>query len=177
MTLRADLTALLAGAGIADVDIDEAVADEHVRSAAYQRVVSAVADSQDRAGDRAIVATILRDPEELTAKTAIVALVDEIARKATDPVSFQRWAAAVLPELDRLEAEGHREFIRQRIRDWLFYLSVEDGQVPTPEELAEVTDWMQRLLAEESTSAPVLGLLAESGRTKKIRNIAKNRVR
>ncbi|HEY9372104.1 MAG TPA: hypothetical protein VIU94_27270, partial [Streptomyces sp.] len=56
-----------------------------------------------------------------------------------------------------------------------FYLSVKDGHVPTPAELAEVTDWMQRVLAEESTAPAVLALLAESANTKKTRNIAKNR--
>ncbi|MFD5390867.1 hypothetical protein [Streptomyces sp. NPDC056669] len=47
--------------------------------------------------------------------------------------------------------------------------------MPTPAELAKVTDWMQRVLAEESTSPGVLALLAESGNAKKTRNIAKNR--
>ncbi|MFG2652432.1 hypothetical protein [Streptomyces sp. NPDC048436] len=47
--------------------------------------------------------------------------------------------------------------------------------MPTPAELAEVTDWMQRHLAEKSTSPAVLDGLAESANRKKIRNIAKNR--
>lgn len=174
MTLRTDLTALLADAGLVDVDVDEAVADEHVRSSVYQRVVAVAAASQNRDGDRSIVATIVRDPNEMGAKTAVVDLVDKIAMKTAGPAEFGRWAAEILPETDRL-SEGNREFIRQRVRDWLCYLSIKDGQVPTPAELAGVTDWMQRRLADESTSLPVLTLLAESGSTKKIRNIAKNR--
>ncbi|MEU8252481.1 hypothetical protein, partial [Nonomuraea sp. NPDC048916] len=67
MTLRSDVAELLAGAGILDVDIDEAVADEHVRSSAYRRIVSATVSSRNRDGsgaqgrdrDRATVATIL----------------------------------------------------------------------------------------------------------------------
>ncbi|MEK8169470.1 hypothetical protein NKH77_05650 [Streptomyces sp. M19] len=47
--------------------------------------------------------------------------------------------------------------------------------MPQAAELAEVTDWMQRRLAEESVSPPLLALLAESGRTRKTRNIARNR--
>ncbi|MFD8494897.1 hypothetical protein [Amycolatopsis sp. NPDC059657] len=176
MTLHTDLTTLLTDAGIVDVDVDEAVADERVRSAAYQRIVAVAVASPNRNGDLAIVATILRDPQELTSKTAVVALVDEIARQATDPASFEHWAAELLPALDHLKAEGHRAFIRHRVRDWSLYLSVAEGQVPTAAELAEITDWMQRLLAEETTSAPVLDLLAESGSTKKIRNIAKSRI-
>ncbi|MFE2936712.1 hypothetical protein [Streptomyces sp. NPDC059278] len=166
---------LLAGAGILDVDIDVAVVDEHVRSSAYRRVVLVTASSPSRGRDRAIVATILRDPIEMVSKSAVVALVDRVAMKVTDPAEFRQWWAELLPEIDRLKTESYREFIRRRIHDWLFYLSIEDGHVPTPVELAEVTDWMQRFLAEESTSPAVLALLDESGRRKKIRNIAKNR--
>ncbi|CAM5236907.1 putative protein OS=Streptomyces alboniger OX=132473 GN=CP975_11215 PE=4 SV=1 [Streptomyces alboniger] len=177
MALRSDVAELLTRAGILDVDIDEAVADEHVRSSAYQRVVSATASSSSRNRDldRAMVATILRDPVELVSKTAVVALVDRIAMKVTGPTEFQQWSAELLPELDQLRAEGHREFIRGRIRDWLFYLAIEDGHLPTPAELMEVTDWMQRVLAEQSMSPATLTLLAESGHRKKTRNIARSR--
>lgn len=175
MTLHSDVAELLAGAGIVDVDIDDAVADEHVRSSAYQRTVSVTASSRSRDRDRAIVATILRDPIEMVSKTAVVALVDRIARKVTGPAEFRQWSTELLPEIGQLKTEGNREFIRRRIHDWLFYLSIEDGHMPTPAELAEVTDWMQRFLAEHSTSPAVLALVAESGSSKKIRNIAKNR--
>jgi hypothetical protein len=175
MTLRTDLTTLLTDAGIDDVDVNEAVADEHVRSSAYQRVVSVAAASQDRGRDRAIVAAILRDPLEMASRTAVVEFVDKMAMKATDAAGFRQWSAELLPETDRLKTASNREFIRRRVRDWLFYLSIKDGQGPEPAALAEVTDGMQRVLAEESTSLPVLTLLAESGSTKKIRNVAKNR--
>ncbi|QEV17997.1 hypothetical protein [Streptomyces alboniger] len=177
MTLRSDVAGLLAEAGIRDVDVDDAVADEHVRSSAYQRVVSVIADSRsrDQDRDRAIVAAILREPNEPASKTAVVALVDRIAMKATGPAEFRQWSAGLLPETDRLKAEGNREFIRRRVHDWLLYLSIENGHVPTPAELAEATNWMQRLLAERVTSPEVLALLAESAHTRKTRNVAGNR--
>ncbi|MBL1120863.1 hypothetical protein JK364_52720 [Streptomyces sp. 110] len=175
MTLHSDVAELLAGADIVEVDVDDAVADEHVRSSAYQRVVSVTASSRSRDRDRAIVATILRDPIEMVSKTAVVDLLDRIAMKVTGPAEFRQWSDELLPEIDQLKAEGNREFIRRRIHDWLFYLSIENGQMPTPAELAEVTDWMQRFLAQHSTSPAVLALVAESGSRKKIRNIAKNR--
>ncbi|MZG05019.1 hypothetical protein [Streptomyces sp. SID5614] len=177
MTLRADVAELLAAVGIIGVDVDDAVADEHVRWSAYRRIVSVIASSPSRDRDRAIVASILRDPVEMVAKSAVVALVDEIAMRTAGPAEFREWASGLLPEIDGLEGEGHREFIRRRIRDWLFHLSVQDGHVPTTAELAEVTDWMQRTLAEGSRSPAVLALLAESGRRKKTRNVAANRAR
>lgn len=174
MTLRSDVAALLAGAGIVDVDADDAVADEHVRASVYLRVVSVTAASQSRDRDRAMVATILRDPRESISKTAVVALVDEIAYEVTGPDEFRQWSDELLPEIDRLKVEGFGEFIRRRIQDWLFYLSVKDGHVPTAAELAEATDWMQRHLAQWSRSPAVLAVVAESARTKKTRNIASN---
>lgn len=181
MTLRSDVAELLAEAGIVDVDVDEAVADEHARTAAYLRVVSVAASSpsrdrtRDRDRDRAMVATIRRDPHEMGAKVAVVALVDETAMKAAGPAEFRQWSDGLLPEIAQFKAEGHRAFIHRRIHDWLFYLSVRDGHVPTPAELAEITPWMQRFLAEASTSPAILTLLAESATTRKTRNIAENR--
>ncbi len=177
MTLHADVAELLAAAGILGVDVDDAIADEHVRWSAYRRIVSVTASSPSRDRDRAIVATLLRDPVEMVAKSAVVALVDEIAMRTDGPAEFREWASGILPEIDGLAGEGHREFIRRRIRDWLFYLSLQDGHVPTTAELAEVTDWMQRTLAEGSRSPAVLALLAEAGRRKKTRNVAENRAR
>lgn len=175
MTLRADLTALLTGAGILDVDIEKAVEDQHVRSNLYRKIIAVASASQRRDNDRAIIATILRDPMELTSKTAFVQLVDNIATRTADPAEFQQWAAGLLPEIHLLKAEGNRRFLHRRIHDWTVCLAIKADQTPTSAELADTTDWMQRIIAEESTSLSILTLLAEGGRTKKIRNIAKNR--
>ncbi|WP_221635410.1 hypothetical protein [Actinomadura hallensis] len=105
----------------------------------------------------------------------MVYLIDKVAMKTTDAAKFRRWAAELRPETERLKTEGHREFIRRRVHDWVLYLSIKSVHVPTATELADTTDWMQRLLAEESTSLPVLTLLAESARTRKTRNLATSR--
>jgi hypothetical protein len=175
MTLRADLTALLAGAGIVDVDIDDAIGDEHVRSAAYRKVVAVVAATQHRDDDRAVASAILRDPEGSVSKTAVVELVDRIAMKIDDPTDFRQWAAGLMPEIDQFTKDGHRGFLHRRIHDWTIYLTVMTGHTPAAAEMAGVTDWMQRRIAAESTSLPVLAMLTETGNTKKIRNIAGNR--
>ncbi|WYB33212.1 hypothetical protein V6574_32925 [Streptomyces sp. SM1P] len=100
MTLHVDVAELLAVAGIPGVDVDDAVADEHVRWSAYRRIVSVIASSPSRDRDRAIVATILRDPVEMVAKSAVVALVDEIATRTAGPAEFREWASGLLPEID-----------------------------------------------------------------------------
>ncbi|MEV5750794.1 hypothetical protein AB0L00_23470 [Actinoallomurus sp. NPDC052308] len=175
MTLRADLIALLADAGIVDVDIDEAVEDEHVRSSAYRKVVAVIAGAQRRDNDRAVVSVILRDPEELVSKTALVDFVDRIAMNADGPTVFRQWAVELMPEIDQLKADGHRRFLHGRIHDWTIYLTVMTGRTPAAGEMVSVTDWMQRRIATQSTSPSVLAVLAEMGSTKKIRNVARNR--
>lgn len=132
MTLRTDVSALLAEAGIDDVDVDAAVSDEHLRSTAYQRVVATAVEADNRDNDRTLVATILRDPIEMVSRTAVVDLVDRLATKATAAAEFRQWSAEILPVVDRFEAEGNHDFVRRRVRDWLFWLSVRDGHVPAP---------------------------------------------
>lgn len=175
VALRADVAAVVADAGMLGVDVDGAVEDEHVRVRVYCEAVAAVAASGRPDAGRRIVALILRDPVSSVAKTAVVQLVDEVAKRAGDPGGFQRWAAGLLPELRRLEADGHREFVRRRVHDWSVYLAVEEGRAPSSAELAGTTPWMQRMLAERTAFLPVLELLAESGGTRKVRNIARQR--
>ncbi|GAA1030665.1 MULTISPECIES: hypothetical protein [Amycolatopsis] len=172
-TLRADLTALFEKAGLTDVEVDAAVADEHVRSAAYRRVIAAAVAPDPRE----LAAVLVRDPEPLTAKTAVVELVDHVAGETADPAEFRRRAAGIVAEADRLAPEKDREFVRQRVRDWELWLETENGRVPEAADLASASDWMQRRLADFSASRQVLGLLAEHGRTKKIRSTAANRAK
>ncbi|WP_089311023.1 hypothetical protein [Actinomadura mexicana] len=175
MALRADMAALLADAGMLDMEVDEAVEDEHVRVRIYVEVVAAVAASRRPEAERRIVAVILRDPVSSVARTAVVHLVDEVAKRSADPSGFQRWAAALMPELGRLDAEGHGPFVRRRVHDWSVYLTIEGGRIPASADLAATTPWMQRMLAEKATSPPILTLLTEGGATRKIRNIARQR--
>ncbi|WP_370935333.1 hypothetical protein [Amycolatopsis sp. cg13] len=167
-TLRADLTALFEAAGLTDVEVDAAVANEHVRSAAYRRVISA-SGGADR---RELAAVLVRDPEPLTAKTAVVELVDHLAGETADPAEFLRRAAEIVEEAGRLAPAKDREFVRQRVRDWELWLETENGRVLDVADLESASDWMQRRLADFSASRQVLALLAEHGRTKRIRNTA-----
>ncbi|MGW4398485.1 hypothetical protein ACWEHA_24660 [Amycolatopsis nivea] len=166
-TLRADLTALFEAAELIDVEVDAAIADEHIRSAAYRRVIAA-----DRTDPRELAAVLARDPEPLTAKTAIVNLLDHIAEKTADPTKFQHQAADIVTEAGRLTPPNDRAFVRQRVRDWQLWLDTENGQLPDVAALSTASDWMQRRLADFSASPQTLALLAKHARTKKTRNTA-----
>jgi hypothetical protein len=153
MTLRTDLAALLADAGITGVDVDEAAKDEHVRSSIYRKVIAVAVASRCRANDRAVAATILRDPIETVAKTAVVELVDRVAMGTADPAEFQQWAAELVPEISLLKAEGHRGFVRRRIHDWTVYLTIRADRTLNAGELT-----MARPSAFAVTSAPAAGM-------------------
>jgi hypothetical protein len=71
------------------VDVDEAIADEHLRSSAYLRIIAVTAAARSRERDRATVSAILRDPDEMASKTAVIALVDKVAAKSAGPAEFR----------------------------------------------------------------------------------------
>ena len=175
-TLWADLATLFGEAGIHDIDLERAVADEHVRLAGYLDVIAVVTADRCRDRDRAIVACIMRDPYGSAAKTAVVALIDAVAQTMDEPDDFRGWTAGLVPEVDRL-ATPHRTFVHRRIHDWTTYLTMAAGHtVLSAAELATLTDWMQRRIATESSSPVVLTLVADAGSTRKIRNIARSRI-
>lgn len=169
--MRADLAALFDAAGLTDVDLDATVADEHARSAAYRRVIAAAVAPNPRD----LAAVLARDPEPLTAKTALADLVDHLAKTATDSSEFRQRAAEIAAETEQLAPARDRQFLRQRVLDWELWLATENGQTPSAASLSSASDWMQRRLADFSSSQQVLALLGEHGRTKKIRNTAANR--
>jgi hypothetical protein len=101
--------------------------------------------------------------------------VDSIAMKTGDPADFRQWAGGLMSEVDQLMSNAHRGFLQRRIHDWTVYLTIMTGRTPAAAEMASVTDWMQCKIATDSTSLGVLAMLTETGSTKKIRNIARNR--
>jgi len=150
--------------------------DEHARLAGYRETVTAAVRAGAREDDPALTAALVRDPEPMIGKTAVVELVDQVAGGIASAAEFRRWAARILPEADRLAGEQGR-FVRQRVRDWEAWLDAAEGRVLSVAELAGLSYSMQRRMAEFAGSAPVLRLLAEHGQAKKIRNIAANRLR
>jgi hypothetical protein len=177
VTLRADLASWFAAAGIADVDLDQAVDDEHLRISGYLRVISAVTATPDHDRTQALAAALARDPDQSAARTTIVDLVDTIAAQTHDPSDFQLAVSGILAEAQRLEPESNRQFIRNRVAGWSLHHKVMAGHIPSQTELAAATAWAQRLIAQDCTSVAALAALAEYGSTRKIRSIASNHAR
>jgi hypothetical protein len=172
LMLRADLAALVAVTGITWADIDEAVENTHVRSSLYHEVIPRVVASKCWERERDLAVVLLRDPDLTVAKSATVELVDWIANMCAEPAEFRNRVTRFVPEMTALSTKGEH-FVRERV-NWTVYLTIKAGQAPTSAELTQATAWMQRYIATDTTSLPALTILAESGRTKKIRNIAGN---
>jgi hypothetical protein len=140
-------------------------ADGHVR---FHRLSAAVREGRVD-DDAVLLATLLAEPDRLMAESVLASLVDSRAEQAGSAASFAAWAE---PVLDAVGADG---FIARRVREWGLFKAVQSGASVDREALADATNWLQRKVLEEADSAAILGVLAEVGRTKRLRNLAKTR--
>ncbi|MFI9811240.1 hypothetical protein [Saccharothrix variisporea] len=154
----------VAATGLRDVDVAAGVHDEHVRHEVYLRVLADATPPDDLP----IIARVLDDPDQVMAVSAVVRHLDRMGESHPD---FDTWADAVLPVL------GGREFPTRRVAEWLLYRDLAAGGEPDQDRLREASDWLQRKIADNVTSPVVLEVLAEVGRTKRVRNTAKSKIR
>jgi hypothetical protein len=66
-------------------------------------------------------------------------------------------------------------FLTQRLREWSIFRAVMLGQSWHRDALLESSNWLQLKTAEASAGA-ALEILADSGRTKRIRNTARTNI-
>jgi hypothetical protein len=64
-------------------------------------------------------------------------------------------------------------FLEQRLREWTLFRAITLGLPWHPDALVESSDWLQRKTAA-ALNADALALLAEHGRTRRIRNAARS---
>lgn len=80
---------------------------------------------------------------------------------------------------DRMSAREEYSLVSLRMREIgiLEAASGELGSSLAPDQVSEWSDWLQRRASRESTSPEVLGRLSQSGRTKRVRHLATERLR
>jgi hypothetical protein len=166
MNLIEDLESIRSEADLSDGDLNVLVQDEHERYQFYIRV-SAVAPPPD---DETLLSVILRDPDRAMREAATVELVRQRAQRHSSYQSFAHWVESIS------DIVGDHAFLRRRIQEssklkWV----MEHGDIEL-DSLLESSDWFQRNLSEVADSAQTLNKLAEFGRTKRIRNAAKQRL-
>ena len=142
---------------------------EHRRFASYLAALEAVAEA-DEAG---LVAAVLDDRDALMADSAVSRHLDRRAAALLGGPAFAEWARTLA---DVVAGSG---FLTRRLWEWSLLHSIAQGRSWTADDLTEASDWFQRAaVATPAVTAPeALGLLARSGRTRRVRVAASRRLR
>ncbi|AVH54600.1 MULTISPECIES: hypothetical protein [Streptomyces] len=142
---------------------------EHRRFARYLQALEAVAE----ADEADLVAAVLRDQDATMADSAVGRHLDRRAADLLTDPRFTAWAQTMT------EVITDRDFLTLRLREWTLLRTIALGNPWTAEELTGATDWFQRTAATTQivTSPKALRLLAECGRTSRIRNAASRQLR
>ncbi|MFJ7496325.1 hypothetical protein ACIQZB_35190 [Streptomyces sp. NPDC097727] len=146
---------------------DRSAEDEHQRFARYLHELTVVRD-EDEAD---LVTRILRDPDATMAQSAIVRHVDRRAAQLLIHDGFTAWSRVMA------EICAEREFLARRLNEWTLLRSITAGEPWGSEEVTTGSDWFQRKAVETLPSPAVLSLLAEAGRTRRVRADASRRLR
>ncbi|GHH83463.1 hypothetical protein [Streptomyces capitiformicae] len=142
---------------------------EHRR---YARHLRALADIPERE-EADLVAAVLCDEDPQMAQSAVVHHLDRRAEQLLTDARFPSWAEAMTPVIDG------RDFLTRRLREWTLLRAIALHEPWTADELITASDWLQRTAADAriGTSPAALSLLAERGRTRRVRNAAGRRTR
>ncbi|MFF5312819.1 hypothetical protein [Streptomyces massasporeus] len=135
---------------------------EHARFAAHLVELEQVAD----ADEAELVAGVLADPDRVMAGAAVVRHLDRRAAELLPTPLWQEWAE----DMARVMI-GH-PFPVRRLQEWSLFRAVALGLPWHRDDLLGASDWLQ-LKAADGTNPEALQVLAESGRTKRIRNTAR----
>lgn len=135
---------------------------EHVRFAAY---LSTLEQAND-ADEVDLIRDVLADPDQAMARSAVLRHLDRRAAGLHPGPAYEPWAAAMA------QVTAHHPFLVRRLREWSLVRAVTLGQPWHPDALFDASDWLQ-LKAAAVSNTEALTILAERGRTKRIRNTAK----
>ncbi len=141
---------------------------EHRRYAVYLQALDVVPEA-DEAG---LVAAVLRDDCVSMAQSAVNRHLERRAAELLTDPHFPAWARMMATTI------GDRAFLIHRLREWTLLRAIALGEPWAAEKLTSASDWFQRTAAaaESVTSPDALSLLAERGRTRRVRNAASRRL-
>jgi hypothetical protein len=139
---------------------------EHARFHGYVRALSQVSD----ADECDVVAAVLRDPDRAMADSAVLGHLDCCAAALDEGEAFADRSHRIAPVLD-----GH-ELSERRLREWSLLKEIDSGQPWSTADLVVASDWLQLRVAERAGSREALAVVAEHGRTSRIRNTVRSRL-
>ncbi|MFF4319110.1 hypothetical protein [Streptomyces sp. NPDC001568] len=135
---------------------------EHLRFAAHLRALEQV----DDADEVDLIIEVLTDPDPVMACSAVVRHLDRRATELHHGPAWDPWAASIAP------AAAPVPFLTGRLREWTLLRAIALRQPWQPNALLGASDWLQ-LKAAGAADPDALALLAEQGRTKRIRGTAR----
>ncbi|MEV6979509.1 hypothetical protein [Kitasatospora sp. NPDC093806] len=142
-------------------------ADEHERYRCYLAAFARVSPD----GEADLVRAVLADEDQVMAGAAVLHHLEQRAAAQLHAESPTTWAASFAPLV------AAHPFAARRLREWLLLAAIARGEPWDRAALASATDWLQRTLAEVTTSREALTYLATEGRTRRARNTATTRLR
>lgn len=167
MSLRDDVEYIINRYSIPSSNMETLLTDEHARYQLYLTVMP----SSDSSTEHDLMARIMRDPDQVMSEAAITHYIDDKASSISTSEQFITWSTGV-----RNLVKGH-QFLVQRINEWILFKTLKDGRQVLSDELTGATDWLQRKIASELDSPHALEVMASFGRTKRVRNLARIRLR
>ncbi|MFJ2193062.1 hypothetical protein ACIOJE_34830 [Kitasatospora sp. NPDC087861] len=165
MVTEGDLSWMLMLSGMVGVEMSEAMEDEHLRFQIYRRTLRDVKETEEEQ----VLGIIGRDSDATMGEAAVVEYVDAIGATETDYEAFRTKTRKIL------QAVPEFDFLARRVDEWEVALRSATDAERVLEAILGGTDWLQRKLANESVSRTVLAALATEGRTKRVRNGARER--
>ncbi|MFI6152793.1 hypothetical protein ACIBCA_08875 [Kitasatospora sp. NPDC051170] len=141
--------------------------DEHVRFARYRAEFAAV-EPQDAPG---LVVRVLTDPDGAMANSAVCGYLDRRGAELLTEPGFPDWHGQMAGPV------ATDAFSARRLREWALMRAVELGEPWRSEDLLAASNWCQSYIVETSSAPAALAELAEGGRTRRVRDIAKDRLR
>jgi hypothetical protein len=138
--------------------------EEHARYAAYLSALLGPSPEPERD----VLARVVADPDHVMAEAVLVRWLERAATSAASAEEFHLWLEGQETTLAGFE------FARRRAEEWAVFLRAREG-LPLLD-VAGMSDWLQRLLADENDTAEVLARLAADGRTRRVRTRAAQRL-
>jgi len=136
--------------------------DEHVRFAAYLDKLERVADPDEVD----LVSRVLTDRDQTMGQSAVLRHLDRRAANLYPGPAYDEWAQTMT------QATIDRPFLTQRLREWSLFRAITLKLPWQPDDLLASSNWLQ-LKTAAGTNTVAVELLAEVGRTKRIRNTAR----
>ena len=136
---------------------------EHLRFAAYLQALQQVSDDEELS----LVAAVLQDPDATMAQSAVLRHLDRRASTLIQGPDYMPWAQAMT------NVVASRPFLLQRLHEWSLFRAVTLGRPWSPDALTQASNWLQLKIAGSAGSTEAVVILAQAGRTKRIRNTAR----